>query len=92
MAELHTLFHERVDDIPLIIGTAQAVGLPEVFERHIGPHGSQQGLDNGQLAVGWLAYILFRGGPSQVGGASLGRESVAHLGASSGGSDSQSGV
>jgi transposase len=32
--------------------------LAEVLDHHMGTHRLQQGLNNGQLAVGWLAYIL----------------------------------
>ncbi len=46
MATTLTLRHERVDDIPVIIGLANQ---------------RQLGLNNGQLTVGWLAYILSQG-------------------------------
>src|ERR1700758_2249471 len=52
------LRHERVDDIPLIIGLANRLQLAEVLNGHMRTHRLQQGLNNGQLAVGWLAYIL----------------------------------
>jgi transposase len=58
MAQTLILRHERVDDVPLIIGVANQLRLAEVLNRHLGTHGLQQGLNNGQLAVGWLAYIL----------------------------------
>ena len=58
MAQTLLLGHERVDDIPLIIGLANKLHLAEVLEHHLGTHRLQQGLNNGQLAVGWLAYIL----------------------------------
>ena len=58
MAEILSIQHERVDDVPLIIGVANCLGLADLLNRHLGTHGSQQGLHNGQLAVGWLAYIL----------------------------------
>ncbi len=61
MAEKLTLIHERVDDIPLLIGLAQRLRLSEILERHLGNHGNHQGLSNGQLAVVWLAYILSEG-------------------------------
>jgi transposase len=50
--------HERVDDIPLLIGLMQKLHLPEILERHLGNHGNHQGLSNGWLATLWLAYIL----------------------------------
>lgn len=58
MAKILILRHERVDDIPLIIGLANQLRLAEILDRHLGTHGLQEGLNNGQLAVGWLAYIL----------------------------------
>ena len=61
MAERLTLTHERVDDIPLLIGLAQQLRLPVILDRHLGNHGHQQGLSNGWLATVWLAYILSQG-------------------------------
>lgn len=61
MATTLTLRHERIDDIPLIIGLANQLRLAEVLDQHLGTHGLQQGLSNGPLAVGWLAYILSQG-------------------------------
>jgi transposase len=58
MAQTHIFRHERVDDIPLIIGVANKLHLAEVLNAHMTTHGLQRGLNNGQLAVGWLAYIL----------------------------------
>ena len=58
MATTLTLRHERVDDIPLIIGVANRLQLAEVLDRHLGTHSLQEGLSNGWLIVGWLAYIL----------------------------------
>ena len=58
MAEILSIQHERVDDIPVIIGVANQLGLADLLNRHLGTHGLQQGLHNGQLAVGWLGYIL----------------------------------
>ena len=58
MAESITLIHERVDDIPLLIGLAQRLRLPEILDCHLGNHGHHQGLSNGWLASCWLAYIL----------------------------------
>lgn len=61
MAERLTLTHERVDDIPLLIGLAQQLRLPVILDRHLGNHGHHQGLSNGWLATVWLAYILSQG-------------------------------
>jgi transposase len=61
MAEQYDLLHERVDDIPLLIGIAQHIRLPEIMDKHLGNHGNHQGLSNGWLATVWLAYILSEG-------------------------------
>ena len=58
MTQTLLLHHERIDDIPFIIGLAHKLRLAEVLDRHMGTHRLQRGLNNGQLAVGWLAYIL----------------------------------
>lgn len=52
------LRHERIDDIPLLLGFLQKLGLPELLERHLGSHHLHQGLPNGVLATTWLAFIL----------------------------------
>jgi transposase len=49
---------ERIDDIPLLIGMMGQMRLAEVLDKHLGRHHLHQGLSNGQLAVGWIAYIL----------------------------------
>jgi len=58
MTEIQNFQHERIDDVPLIIGLCNKLEWPEILNRHLGTHGLQQGLNNGQLAVGWLGYIL----------------------------------
>jgi len=58
MAEILNIQHERIDDAPLIIGVCNKLGWAEILNRHLGTHGLQQGLNNGQLTVGWLGYIL----------------------------------
>jgi transposase len=53
-----TLEHERVDDIPLLLGLMQQLRLPEALERALGSHHLHQGISNGWLACGWMAFIL----------------------------------
>ena len=57
MGEL-TMTHERIDDLPLLVGLGQVLGLDTAVDRCLSTHGLQQGLTNGQLTVLWLAYIL----------------------------------
>lgn len=61
MDTTRTLRHERVDDIPVSIGLANQLRLGKILEAHLGTHSLQEGLNNGQLAVGWLADILSQG-------------------------------
>ena len=53
-----TLQHERVDDIPLLLGMMQQLQLPEALERSLGSHHLHQGISNGWLACVWMAFIL----------------------------------
>ena len=61
MTETLNVLHERIDDIPLIIGVAKRLNLPAILNRHLNTHGLHQGLHNGWLAVVWIAYILSEG-------------------------------
>jgi transposase len=61
-----TLLHERVDDVPMLIGLAKKLQLPALLDRHLGNHGSHQGLSNGTLAAAWIAFILSRGNHTKV--------------------------
>ena len=53
-----SLTHERVDDIPLLLGFMQQLNFPVLLERHLGSHHLHQGLSNGTLATVWLAFLL----------------------------------
>jgi transposase len=54
------LTHERVDDVPLLLGFLIQLQLPEILDRHLPPHPLHQGLSNGWLITVWIAYILSR--------------------------------
>jgi transposase len=60
------MVYERVDDVPLLIGLAQKLQLPELLDRHLGSHGNHQGLSSGTLAAGWITFILSRGNHTKV--------------------------
>lgn len=60
------LSHERVDDIPVLIGVMLRLGLATVLDRHLRQHGHHQGLSSGWLIVVWLAYILSEGNHRKV--------------------------
>jgi transposase len=52
------LTHERVDDVPLLLGLLIKLRLPQLLDRHLIPHPHHQGLSQGWLITIWIAYIL----------------------------------
>jgi transposase len=52
------LTHERVDDVPLLLGFLIKLKLPEILDRHYPAHPLHQGLSHGWLTTVWIAYIL----------------------------------
>ena len=58
MNEISAFSTERVDDIPLLLHQMQHLGLAQVIDKHLRPHGNRQGLSYGQLACVWLTHIL----------------------------------
>lgn len=50
--------NERVDDLPLLIGQQQKLGIAEIIDDIITPHWRRQGLSVGQTIEAWLAFIL----------------------------------
>ncbi len=54
------LTHERVDDVPLLLGFLIQLKLPEILDRHFPAHPLHQGLSQGWLITVWIAYILSR--------------------------------
>ena len=57
MAEIE-IRTERIDDIPLLIHQQQRMGIPEVLDNVIHPHGNRQGLSVGWSTAAWVSYIL----------------------------------
>jgi transposase len=52
------IYTERIDDVPLLVHQQQRVGIPEVLDEVIHPHGNREGLSVGWLTSTWLSYIL----------------------------------
>ena len=56
---------ERIDDVPLLLAVMKEMGLAEVLDEHLSPHGNWgrdvSSLSLGQTVVTWLAYILSQG-------------------------------
>lgn len=49
---------ERVDDVPVLIRQQQAMGIPQVLDEVLVPHGNREGMSMGWLTASWLAYIM----------------------------------
>ena len=58
MNEIPSFLTERVDDIPLLLHQMQTLGLAQIIDTHLLPHGNRQGISHGDLACVWLTYIL----------------------------------
>jgi transposase len=54
------LTHERVDDVPLLLGFLIKLRLPQLLDQSLPPHPHHQGLSQGWLISVWIAYILSR--------------------------------
>jgi transposase len=54
------LVHERVDDVPLILGFLIRLQLPQLLDQHLKPHPHHRGLSLGWLITLWITYILSR--------------------------------
>ena len=52
------LAHERVDDVPLILGFLIQLRLPHLLDQHLKPHPHHQGLSLGWLITLWITYVL----------------------------------
>lgn len=52
------LKQERIDDVPLLLGMMRRMGIAENIDKHLGTHHLHKGWSNGELLVGWIAYIL----------------------------------
>ncbi len=58
MAETLTILSERVDDIPLLSGQLERMGVPALLDEHFPTHGNGVGLSLGWVTVVWLTHIL----------------------------------
>jgi len=72
-AQIHT---DRIDDLPLLLSQQQQMGIPQILNKIIQPHGNRQGLSVGWLTTTWLSYILSAGDDRMVEGGAVGRGSA----------------
>ena len=66
MSDTTSLLHERVDDIPLLIGLMKDMQLDSILNQCLPTHGNHGGLDPGTMAMIWLAFILSHGDHRKV--------------------------
>lgn len=52
------LTHQRVDDVPLLIGFLTKLRFPQLLDQALTPHPLHQGLSLGWLITIWISYIL----------------------------------
>lgn len=52
------LAHERVDSVPFLIKICQQLQIDQIINSNFPIHGNIKRLDYGQLAVGWITFIL----------------------------------
>lgn len=53
-----TITTERIDDLPLLIGHMDRMGLGELLDEYFPTHGHWQGLSLGNVTTVWLAHVL----------------------------------
>jgi len=53
-----TIHTERVDDIPLLFGFLEQMGIQKTLDNIVEPHGNRGGLSVGWLITAWLSYIV----------------------------------
>lgn len=53
-----TIYTEQIDDTPLLYGLLCKMGLQQIVDNIIEPHGNRQGLSIGWVIVIWLIHIL----------------------------------
>jgi transposase len=53
-----TIHTECVDDIPLLFGFLQQMGVQETLDNTMNPHGNRKGLSIGWLTTAWLSYMV----------------------------------
>lgn len=53
-----TLTNEQINSVPLLLGVIEQMGIRDVIDAHVTPHGAWQGASIGTLVSIWLCHIL----------------------------------
>ena len=61
MTEQMSVTTERVDDIPLLLGHSDKMGVPELLDTYFKPHGNREGMSLGWTTAVWIAQSCGKG-------------------------------
>jgi transposase len=53
-----TLTNEQINSVPLVLGVIEQMGIRDVIDAHVTPHGAWQGASVGTVVSLWLCHIL----------------------------------
>ena len=53
-----TLTNAQINSVPLLLGVIEQMGIRDVIDAHVTPHGAWQGASVGTLVSLWLCHIL----------------------------------
>ena len=56
--ELDEIVSEQINELPLLLGVMEQMGIRALLDQYVKPHGAWQGASVGTLVVIWLAHIL----------------------------------
>ena len=66
------LNNEQINNVPLLLGVIEHMGIRDLIDAHVTPHGAWQGASVGTVVSIWLCHILDRAQPSLGSSAGLG--------------------
>src|SRR5947209_10865242 len=56
-----TVTTERVDDIPILLGRSETMGIAELLDSYFKPHGNWEGMSLGWTTAIWLTHLVSEG-------------------------------
>src|ERR1051326_824399 len=58
MSEALTITNEQINDLPLLLGIIEEMGVRRVIDAQIRPHGNWEGISVGTVVSVWLCHLL----------------------------------
>src|SRR5437867_8005160 len=58
MSEILTITSEQINDLPLLLGIIEEMGVRGVIDAQIHPHGNWEGISVGTAVSMWLSHLL----------------------------------